>query len=131
MESWRKVWRAAAPMLTTEGLVALWDALRADDPRLLQGATTTPPPLVAVQDWPVEAACLLGFCGWQDGTGRQTVAQVEEYFADLCYRIDQAIEEPAGCRWLLNYWDETPRSEVIRELLPEVERTLAERLSSN
>ncbi len=46
-----------------------------DDPRLTQGSTTTPP-LMCVQDWPVEAACVLGFCGWQ-GDGLETVAEVE------------------------------------------------------
>jgi hypothetical protein len=40
-------------------------ALRGDDCRLLQRATTNPPPLQCVQQWAVEAACALGFCGWQ------------------------------------------------------------------
>jgi len=66
MESWRLVWRDGfVPVLSTAGLEALRDALRGDDPRLTQGSTTTPPPLMCVQDWPVEAACALGFCGWQ------------------------------------------------------------------
>ncbi len=127
MESWRKVWRLAAPMLPTDGLTALRDALTADDSRLIQGCTTSPPPLSVVQDWPVEAACLFGYCGWQDGTGRSTVADVEHWFAELCYRIDEAAKEPAACRWLLNWFDETPRDEMRRLLLEEVELTLAER----
>lgn len=67
MEAWRKVWReGVAPLLSDTHLEALEKALVSDDPRLLQGATTTPPPLMCVQDWPVEAACALGYCGWRD-----------------------------------------------------------------
>src|SRR5438046_991148 len=81
MESWRNVWRTGvAPLLSTESLEALRQALVHDDPRLLQGATTTPPPLQCVQDWPVEAACALGYCGWV-GDGLETVAEVEECLA--------------------------------------------------
>jgi hypothetical protein len=125
MESWRTVWRkAVAPLMPHKGLVALRDALLADDPSLLQGATTSPPPLACVQDWDVEAACLVGFCGWKNGL--KTVGEVEEFFAKCCYKIDQTLCEPAGCRWFLNFWDETPRHELIQLLLPEVELALAE-----
>jgi hypothetical protein len=128
MESWRKVWRdGLAPHLSTPDLEALRRALKEDDWRLLQGATTTPPPLHCVQDWPVEAACVLGYCGWQ-GDGLETVGEVEEYFARLCFEVDQVLGEPAACRWFLNWFDETPRAEMRAQLLPEVERTLEERL---
>src|ERR1700730_11801288 len=127
MESWRKVWREGlAPQLSTEGLEALATALASDDPRLLQGATTTPPPLQCLQEWPVEAACILGYCGWQ-GDGLHTVGEVEEFFARMCFEADQALGEPAACRWFLNWFDETPREEMRSLLLAEVNRTLAER----
>jgi hypothetical protein len=127
MESWRKVWREGlAPLISTQGLEVLRAALANDDGRLLQGATTTPPPLQCVQDWPVEAACALGFCGWQ-GEGLETVAEVEEYFARLCFEVDQRLGEPAACRWFLNWFDETPREEMRQLLLAEVQRTLAQR----
>ena len=130
MESWRKVWREGlAPVLSTTGLDALRKALQSDDARLLQGATTTPPPLQCVQDWPVEAACGLGYCGWQ-GEGLETVAEVEEFFARMCFEIDQALGEPAACRWFLNWFDDTPREQMRRELLVEVQRSLAQRLSA-
>jgi len=46
MELWRKVWReGVVPILAVEQLEALAHALRTDDPHLLQGCTTTPPPL--------------------------------------------------------------------------------------
>lgn len=130
MESWRKVWRdGVEPLLSTEGLEALRQALVADDPRLLQGATTTPAPLACVQDWPVEAACALGFCGWI-GDGLETVAEVEEFFARMCFEIDERLDEPAGCRWFLNWFDETPRDEMRALLLDEVKRALARRHAS-
>src|SRR5438874_13685269 len=129
MESWQNVWRkGVAPLLSTESLEVLRQALVSDDARLLQGATTTPPPLQCVQDWPVEAACALGYCGWQ-GDGLETVAEVEEFFARMCFEIDQRLGEPAACRWFLNWFDETPRDDMRRLLLAEVNRALARRQS--
>lgn len=127
MESWRLVWRDGfAPVIGTEGLSALAEALRTDDERLTQGSTTTPPPLLCVQDWPVEAACCLGLCGWL-GDGLASVGQVEEYFARVCFEADQRLGEPAACRWFLNWFDDTPRDQMRRELLEEVERELRNR----
>ena len=131
MESWRLVWRDGfVPVLSTAGLESLRDALRGDDPRLTQGSTTTPPPLMCVQDWPVEAACALGFCGWQ-GDDLETVGEVEEFFARVCFEADQRLGEPAACRWFLNWFDDTPRDEMRRELLAEVEKALADRMPLN
>ena len=128
MESWRMVWRDGfAPVLSTTGLLSLRDALRVDDPRLVQGATTTPPPLLCVQDWPVEACCALGYCGWQ-GDRMDTVGEVEEFFAKCCFEADARLGEPAACRWFLNWFDDTPRPDMRRELLAEVELALADRL---
>jgi hypothetical protein len=128
IESWRMVWREGfAPVLSTAGLVALQQALRSDDHRLTQGSTTTPPPLMCVQDWPVEAACALGFCGWQ-GEDLETVGEVEEFFARACFEADERLGEPAACRWFLNWFDDTPRDQMRKLLLDEVERVLAERI---
>jgi len=127
MESWRKVWRdGVAPLLSVEALEALRDGLRSDDSRLVQGATTQPPPLQCVQDWPVEAACALGYCGWQ-GEGLVTVGEVEEYFARMCFEIDQRLNEPAGCRFFLNAFDDEPRQTFFPALLGEVELALTQR----
>jgi len=124
MEQWRKVFRIGlAPLLSTEELLVLSKALEEDDPRLIQGATTIPPPLWCVRDWPVEATCILGYCGWR-GDGLETVAEVEEFFARMCFEIDQRLGEPAGCRWFLNFWDETPRQKLRRLMIPEVQRAL-------
>jgi hypothetical protein len=129
MESWKRCWREGfAPLLSTDHLEVLRLALVNDDSRLLQGVTTEPPPLQCVQDWPVAAACALGYCGWQ-GDGLRTVAEVEGFFAKCCLAADQRLDEPAGCRWFLNWFDDTPRQEMRAELLAEVECTLAERLA--
>ena len=131
METWRKVWREGlAPLLSTAGLEALRLGLMVDDPRLLQGATTAPPLLRCIGDSPVEAACLIGYCGWQ-GEHLKTVAEVEEFFARICSEADQRLGEPAdfhsACHWFLTWYDKTPRDEIRRQLLPEVNRTLAQR----
>jgi hypothetical protein len=127
MESWRTVWRDGfAPVLTLKGLEALRDALAADDPRLTQGSTTTPPPLMCVQDWKCEAACLVGYAGWQ-GQKLETVGEVEEFFAKKCFQADQLLGEPAACRSLLNFFDDEPRDEVFKAILEEVEAELHKR----
>ena len=124
MESWRTVWReGVAPVLPTKGLEALAAALEKDDPRLIQASTTTPPPLMCTQDWPVEAACVLGFCGWH-GEGLDTVGGVEAYFGKACRDADARLGEPAASRWFLNWFDDTPRDEMRRELLAEVRNEL-------
>ena len=127
MESWRHTFRNGfVPVFSTKGLEALRDALRSDDPRLLQSATTQLPPLMCVQDWPVEGADAVAYTGWQ-GDGLETVGEVEEYFARCCFEADQRLGEPAACRWFLNWYDDTPRDEMRRELLVEVELAIRSR----
>lgn len=125
--TWRKVWRGGfAPLLSVEGLRALRRALQSDDARLIQGATSSPPPLMCVQDWPVDAVCGLGMCAVDEfgGFGTATVGEVEDFFARKCFEADQLLNEPAACRYFLNWFDDTPRDEMRRELLAEVELTL-------
>jgi hypothetical protein len=122
------VWRQGfAPLLSTAGVQALRDALQVDDPRLMQGATTAPAPMLCVQDWPVESACVIGFCAWQ-GEGLETVGEVDQFFAHACYEADRRLGERAACRRFLNWFDDAPRMEMRRQLLGEVNRMLAERI---
>jgi hypothetical protein len=96
VHTWQQVFRdGIAPHLSTPALIALKRALESDDPRLLQGATTSPPPLQCVQEWPVEGTCGWGYCGWQ-GEGLETVGQVEEFFARVCYEADCSLNEPGA-----------------------------------
>ena len=125
---WQHAWRNGfAPAISTAGLVALRAALAADDPRLIQGDTTQPPPLACVADWPVKAGDPAAFCGWQ-GDELETVAEVEDYAARVWFQCDERIGEQGGCRHFLNWWDDTPREEARRELLAEVEREIALRV---
>lgn len=114
--------KAVAPTLGLALLRRLADALRRDDPKLIQGATTAPPPLQCVQEWPCEAGCAIAYSFMGELV---TVGEVEEAFARACFMIDQALGEPAGVRWFLNWFDETPREEMIALLLPEVEKAIA------
>src|SRR5438132_960100 len=53
IESWRMVWRdGIAPALSTAALQSLHTALVADDPRLIQGLNTEPPPVQSERDHP-------------------------------------------------------------------------------
>ena len=128
MEDWRRVWRDGfAPLLPTAGLQALREALVSDDGRLIQYETTHPNPIRGVGDLPCEGACAVAYCGWEIGAPG-TVDAVQEWFAEVCFACDQKLDEPAGCRWFLDFWDSAPRGEAIRLLLPEVEKELSKRL---
>lgn len=130
MESWRLIWRNGyAESLPTRGLEALLEALRTDSKELVQGATTSPPPLQVVQDWAVEAADAIAYCGWK-GLDLTTVGETEEFFAKAAFEADQRLGEPAACRWFLNWYDDCPRDEMRRELSAEVERELLRRVST-
>ncbi len=128
MEKWRHVWRVGlAPHLAKSGLEALQIALLRDDPRLLQGSTCYPPLLDALHDRAVEGTCALGFCGWQ-GEGLRTVGEIEAFFLRLCDAADATFHEPASCRFFLNWFDDTPRDQMRRELLGEVVLAIGHRL---
>lgn len=124
MESWRLIFREAiAPKLAEyapDSLAEVLAAIESDDPRMTQGSTTTPPPLMCVQDWPVEAGCVICFAGWQGGGGCTTVGEAEEFFAKVVFEADEIMGEPAGSRWFLNWFDDTPRPEMRRELAAEL-----------
>ena len=120
MESWREVWRAVGWRLSSKALTNLAKAIQEDDKRLIQGSTTAPPPLQYMHERDAEGACLLGYAGMAEGL--QKVGEIENYFASICYDIGQYLKEPTACRWLLNWYDDTPREEMRRQLLPEVLR---------
>ena len=57
---WLTTWRTAvAPQLSLPGLTALRDALRDDDPRLVQGVITR-----VYAGGEVGGSCAIGFAGW-------------------------------------------------------------------
>jgi hypothetical protein len=127
MFAWQKSFRdGIAPNLSTAGLIALKGAIETDDASLIQGETTSPPPLDCCADKPVKACCAIAYAVWK-GDARSTVSEVEEAFARVCYLADQALGEPAAVRWFVNWFDETPRATMRRQLLAEVNRELAKR----
>lgn len=127
MFAWQKILREGFfPSLPTAGLAALRDALAADDQTVMQGSTTSPPPLQCCADLPVQCCCPVSFALMR-GHGLATVGQVEEGFARACFECDQKMGEPAASRWFLNWWDDTPRDDARAELLAEVEAELARR----
>ena len=125
MESWRRVWRdGVAPQFTRQQLETLLWGLETDDQRLLQGVTTSPPPLLCVQDWPCEGACLISYPVAFETTEEIKVGEVEEQFAQMCFQADQTLGEPGAIRYLLRWFDESPRADVRRELIAEVKLAL-------
>jgi hypothetical protein len=127
MEMWKKVWRdGLAPLLSATELEALHHGLARDDRRLIQRSTCCPPPSEVFHEEAVEGACALGYCGWQ-ADRLATVGQVEQFFIETCVAADERLGEPAACRHFLNWFDETPRPEMRRGLLAEVNRALDQR----
>lgn len=125
IEKWRKVWRQSiSKRLGTRALLVLEAALKIDDPRLIQGAISSPAPLDSLRDCQVKGTCLIGFCGWQ-AEGRETVGEVESYFHAICDACEADSQEPAICRYFLNWFDDCPRDEMRREMLAEVRLALA------
>jgi hypothetical protein len=68
----------------------------------------------------------VALAGWK-GEGLATVGEVEEFFALVSHRVDELVGGEAEIRWLLNWFDDSPRATAFKELLGEVKRTLTER----
>ncbi len=126
MIDWKRSWRSGlAPLLTPAGLMALKAALETDDPRLVQGATTEPMPIALFADEAVAGACAVGFCLWQGG-GLVRVGALHTAFRRLCASADDLLDESLGTVAFLNWFDETPRDEMRRELLAEIDMLVAQ-----
>lgn len=120
IEAWQRAWREGfLPSISDAGLLALRDALVADDPRLIQGANTEPPPLNLRPDETPRAACAVCLTRWL-GDGVNSVAAIEEFFARSCFDADFRLGEPTACRRFLNWFDSTPRMDMRRLMLAEV-----------
>ena len=128
LPAWKRVWRLGiVSQLSMQGLEALRRALLTDDKRLIQGATTSPPPLHCVSDWNVEGADAISFALWQ-GDGYATVGQLEERFAMVCCKASNELGEPAAIKYFLHWWDESPRFKARQQLLIECDLALIGRL---
>jgi hypothetical protein len=128
IEPWRRIWREGiAPLLSDKSLEALRQALENDDPRLIQGKTMVPPYWKSRQNAPVEAAGALAYCGWQ-GEGLETIGAVESFFLQLCIDIGLRLDEPMVSKCFIDWYDETPREQMRKQLLDEVHRELLQRM---
>jgi hypothetical protein len=129
LTAWQRVWQEGiVPQLTTKGLQGLQKALEQDSPRLIAGATTSPPPLQCMANEPVEGCCPLCYALLD---GKQpyavSVGPLEQRFAEACWDADQRCGEPGAIRYFLNAADEWSRPELIKNLLPEVRLALTQR----
>lgn len=116
----RNVWRNGfVPVLSDVELLALAEGLQANDPRIIQSATTEPSPLFALLDWPCEGACALGYAGWR-GNGLALVDEVNQFFSAKCFEADRKLGEPAACRYFLDWYDSATRDVMRSELLQEI-----------
>ncbi len=121
MEAWKKVFHdGLVPHLDMYDLGWLKQLLQENSVKLIQGTTVLPSGAWGKEK--AERSCLLGCIGMLRGI--QTVDEIEEFFASMCFSIDDTMGEPAACRWLLNFYDDTPRREMIDALLPEVDIAL-------
>ncbi len=124
MELWKKVWREGiAPQMSQDELSSLAKALREDNIDLIQGATCLP---AGTPDAPTEAACALSW----GGIG-QPVKATEDRFQQFCDGCDERMNERAVCRYFLNWFDDTPRDHMRRELLTEVQAALFDRAAKS
>lgn len=149
-----------APQLSADELDALAVACETDDPRLVQGCTTFPLPEHSNAGEAVERGCMSGYVGAIRHGGfacsadaaravafsvpvpvptphvpitnytPATVGDCEEEFAQMCFKADELLGEPAACRWFLNWFDDTPREQMLKELGAECRNVLAARAPS-
>jgi hypothetical protein len=124
--SWRTVFhRGIVPHLPPAALLDLRDALSIGDPAaMLQGATTSPPPLLPLYNFPVTAANPLVYAVMR-APGLKTVREADEAFTRFCRHVESTLDE-AATRIFFDFWHDTPLETAREELLDEVEVALAE-----
>lgn len=135
IEPWRYVFRnGVAKQLSANGLVALREAIKGDDPRLVQGITLKP--IVGGNHARVYSCCFISYAAWQ-GEGMELCGNVLDFFSRVCDRTNEALmgkkvpseirDERFPVKAFLNWYDDTQREVVFADLLPEIELELASR----
>ncbi len=125
----RRVFReGVAPQLSVYELLALQAGLLRSDPAIIQGDTVRPFHHHTKHREP-EACCPIAYSQWKsaDNLPGITVSEVDEEFAKVCARCDEALGYERSIRHFLNWVDDTPRTEMIRDLLAEVTIALTAR----
>ena len=127
IQAWQKCWREGfAPLLSDEGLVELAKALRENDQKLIQGTTCITADGHRKGD--VIGACAISYAGWK-GDELTGWDEVEAFFSRCCWKVDQTFGMMGDCRYFLNWFDETPRDQMIEEFLDEIQKTIEKRLT--
>ena len=130
MEAWRKTWRDGfAVVLPIQGLVGLLAALEKDDQRLLTGATCWPPPLQSCQNDFTEKACGIAWAAAYGAPDSYPVGELETLFAKACWDASALLGDGSACRYFLSYWDETPREQLRKQMIPELRLAISNRAS--
>lgn len=120
MERWRKAWREIAARLPAGGLRELLAALHTNNPELVQGMTGVPR---SPGDSTCIGGCAISFCGWKTGAFK-TINGAYEYLARATYGVRHSNA-------FLDWFDLSPRAEMLVELLPEVELALQTKLTES
>jgi hypothetical protein len=125
--AWRDSWRqAVAPRLPEAGLVELADALRRDDSRLVQANGRDPDLCDGGPGGAILRADAIGYALWQ-GHGLTTTAGMNRRVERLVFGTDPEGRCHLSAWPFLEWYDATPRGEMRRELLAEVEREISRR----
>ena len=129
-DGWKTVWRdGLAPQFSRAALESLRDALIRDDPALIQGGTVKrklkPGEPYEPIDFgaPCDLACVIGWCGWK-GHGATTKGEVVEFVERSSKEADRRLGRHTAMMQFVDWVDGTPRDEMRRELLVEVEASL-------
>ena len=124
MELWREVWREnIVPQLNTKGLEALRLALLTDDPRLIQRYVVKGVSGVINKTVfnDIVGACAVGYAEWHGKDLTNCYDVVQAYLSVLCKPPIVGFTP---------WFDMTPRQEMRKALLPEVNLALAQREDS-
>lgn len=119
-----RAWRQGmVPQLVDTGLLALREALIANDPALLRGSTVTPWAVADLANAPCEGVCPLAFALWR-GLGLVTSGSVSAAWS----RIMDECHNAGLLPWIfVGWWDDTPAQEARNILLGLVVEALAAR----
>lgn len=124
---WERAFRAIAPGLPTDGLVALKEALL--DPKhggLCRSSIVLPYKFMSSTDSDkVEKACAIGYCLWK-GFGLQKASEIEAEFHSVCRKANYRLNNGWAGEFL-NWFDSKTLEETSIKLVPVIDSILAER----
>lgn len=124
VKPWQYAWRKGfLPQFNGQDLSILLEAVENNSKCLIQGQTTDPFPFTFLSEEKVCGACAISYIGWQS-RGMELVGDVEGFFARACHECDMLLGESGGCRYFLNWFDETPTEEAFSELAKEMKNNI-------